>query len=125
MFKGKFNGLSIEGIHKALNQEMGDITIFPSMFGRPPMVMPFSAEDFEKVFRNEDQYPYRRLLDTLQYYRETVRPDVYSEFGSLLTENDESWYKTRTLVNPIMLKPQTIKLYVPQVDEIAKDFVQL
>jgi len=31
----------------------------------------------------------------------------------------------RTLVNPIMMKPTTVKLYVPQVDEIAKDFVRM
>jgi hypothetical protein len=31
----------------------------------------------------------------------------------------------RTLVNPVMLKPATVKLYVPQVDEIAKEFVHM
>lgn len=31
----------------------------------------------------------------------------------------------RTLVNPVMLKPRTVELYVPQVDEVAKDFVKM
>lgn len=99
--------------------------MIPAMLGRPELVMPFNPEDFETVFRNEGIYPYRRPFETLDYYRKTVRPDVYGEFGSLVTETDERWHKTRTLVNPIMMKPQTIKLYVPQVDEIAKEFVEV
>lgn len=112
-------------MHKAIKEEMGDITIFPAMLGRPQMVMVYKPEDFEKVFRNEGIYPYRRSLETLEYYRKTVRPDVYEEYGSLFSENDHKWHQTRTLANPILMKPQIIKLYVPQVDEIAEEFVQV
>lgn len=31
----------------------------------------------------------------------------------------------RTIVNPVMMKPATIKLYVPQVDAVSKDFIQM
>lgn len=31
----------------------------------------------------------------------------------------------RSVVNPVMMKPVTVKLYVPQVDEIAKEFLDM
>lgn len=122
---GRYSGLGLQEMHKEIRKEFGDITLFPAMLGRPEMVMCYSPVDFETVFRNEGIYPHRRSLESLDYYRKTVRPDVYDEFGSLFSENDEKWHQTRTLANPIMLKPQTIKLYVPQVDEIAQEFVQV
>lgn len=56
------------------------------MLGRPGMLMSFDVEDAEKVFRFDGQYPFRRALETLTYYRQKVRPDIYGEFGSLLSE---------------------------------------
>jgi cytochrome P450 family 12 len=50
------------------------------------MTITFNVEDTEKVFRNEGHYPHRRALETLQYYRRQIRPDIYSEFGGLVTE---------------------------------------
>ena len=38
---------------------------------------------------------------------------------------NEGWHKMRTIVNPVMLKPATVKLYVPQVDEVTKEFVNM
>lgn len=29
----------------------------------------------------------------------------------------------RSIVNPVMLKPRVVKLYVPQVEAISKEFV--
>jgi cytochrome P450 family 12 len=52
-------------------------------------------------------------------------PDVYAEFGSLGTSEGETWQRTRKITNPILLHPKTVKLYTQQLDEIAKDFVNL
>lgn len=43
----------------------------------------------------------------------------------IIPRQDERWHSMRTLVNPVMMKPTTIKLYVPQVDEVAKEFIQM
>lgn len=69
-----------------MRKEFGNITKFPAMFGRPEMVMTFSVEDAEKLFRFEGKLPFRRTIDTLAHYRKTVRPDIYGEYGSLLSE---------------------------------------
>lgn len=122
---GKFSGFSFIDIYRELNKEMGDITVLPGMFGRSRIVVAFNPEDFETVFRNEGIYPIRNALQTIAYYQHTVRPDVYGDFGSVATENREKWHKTRSLVNPIMMKPQTTKLYVPKIDEISQEFVEV
>lgn len=69
-----------------MNEEYGDLTAIPAMFGRPKMLMTSNVEDVEKVFRFEGAYPFRRTNDTLAYYRKKVRPDIYGEYGSLVTE---------------------------------------
>lgn len=93
--------------------------------GRPQVVQVFQPQDFEKVLRNDSKWPFRRGLESFVYYRNKKRSDVYEEYGSLISEQDEKWYKTRTLVNPIMMKPQISKLYVPQIDEIADEFIEV
>lgn len=69
-----------------MKKEFGDITKLPAMLGQPEMVMTFSVDDAEKLFRFEGQFPIRRALDTLTYYRKKIRPDVYGEYGSLISE---------------------------------------
>lgn len=69
-----------------MREEYGSITKLPAMFGRPEMCMTFDAEDSEKLFRFEGHFPFRRTLETLEYYRKKVRSDIYEEYGSLLTE---------------------------------------
>lgn len=69
-----------------MNKEYGEITKFPGLLGRPEMIMTYSVEDAEKVFRFDGQYPFRRVIETMAHYRQKLRPDIYGEFGSLLTE---------------------------------------
>lgn len=37
----------------------------------------------------------------------------------------EAWAKTRTIVNPILMNPKTVKYYIPKIDEIATEFINL
>ena len=63
--------------------------------------------------------------DTLKYYRNTARKDLYAEYGSLGTADGELWQKTRTVVNPIMMQPKMVLPYTRQVDGIAKELVEM
>lgn len=56
------------------------------MFGRPELLMSYDVNDAEKLFRFEGTFPYRRGIETLNHYRVKVRPDIYGEYGSLLSE---------------------------------------
>lgn len=54
-----------------------------------------------------------------------VRPDVFKNMGGLVSEQGQSWATLRHKVNPVMLQPKTVKSYIPQVDEIAREFLQM
>lgn len=69
-----------------MKSEYGNIARFPGLFGREELLFVYEIEDAEKVFRFDPQFPFRRGLETLQYYRTKLRPDVYTEFGSLISE---------------------------------------
>lgn len=69
-----------------MKKEFGDIAAFPALFGRPKMLITFNVEDAEKIFRFDGQFPIRRAIDTLAHYRKKIRPDIYGEYGSLITE---------------------------------------
>lgn len=69
-----------------MKKEFGNITAFPAMFGRPKMLITFNVDDAEKLFRFEGKFPFRRAIDTLTHYRKTIRPEIYEEFGGLLSE---------------------------------------
>lgn len=70
---------------RATKEEYGELTKLPGLFGKPEVVMSHEVESREKVFRFDGKFPSRIGLDALNYYRETVRPDIYSEYQSLLS----------------------------------------
>lgn len=94
------------------------------MLGKPEMVFAYDVEGVIKLIRHETSSPFRYSLIVLDYIRKKVRPDIYGgEFASVATENGEKWYKTRSVVNPIMLPPKTTNQYIPVIDQISRDFI--
>jgi hypothetical protein len=69
-----------------MRKEFGDIIKLSGLFGRPEMLLNFDVESSGKIYRFEGQHPFRRSLETLEHYRKKVRPDIYGEFGSILSE---------------------------------------
>lgn len=45
--------------------------------------------------------------------------------GLSYNRQGERWHEMRTIINPVMMKPTTVKLYVPQVDEITQAFIKM
>ncbi|KAG5671495.1 hypothetical protein PVAND_001689 [Polypedilum vanderplanki] len=122
---GKYYKKSIKDIQDMFYKEYGCIVKMPGLFGQPEMIFTFNADDFEKAFRAEGIWPVRFGIETLKHYRETMRPEIYTEFGSLGTSDGQKWQTTRTIVNPIMMQPKTVKFYTQQIDEIAKELVEI
>ncbi|KAG5675034.1 hypothetical protein PVAND_004973 [Polypedilum vanderplanki] len=120
---GKFYNKSMKDLHLIMNAEFGNIVRFAGIFGRPPLLFVYDANDFEKTLRTEGVWPERIALESLAYYRKTKRPDIYNEYSGLFSAQGEEWHKMRTITNPILMQPKIIKLYCKQVDEIAKEFV--
>lgn len=67
----------------------------------------------------------RRDFDTFTYYCQYVRPDVFKGTSGLINEQDDAWRKLRTKLNPIMMRPTVIKSYIPALDAVATDFLEL
>ena len=83
---GRYYKISMFEMHKKLHADFGKIVQFPGMLGRKEIVISFDPHDIEKVFRTEGVWPNRRELETLNYYRKQIRPDIYGEVGGLFTE---------------------------------------
>lgn len=106
-----------------MEKTYGTVSRLPSLFGRPPMVFTFDPVISEQIYRDEGAWPVRRGLDTFEYYRKKVRPDLFKDISGLVSDNGEAWYKLRSKVNPVMLPTRTVMSYVKPVDEVARDFV--
>lgn len=115
---------TVEDSHRYLQKRFGNLTKIPGMLGKRDMLFSFNPKSYETIFRAEGRCPLRRGLDTFDYYRKQIRPDVYGGIGGLVTDQGEDWYKMRMLSNPVMLKPKTVMSYVPSVDEISREFIE-
>lgn len=110
-------------MHRAMRSEFGDIVRIPGLLGRADTLITFKPTIFEKVFRTESVYPRRRGLETFIHYRKHIRPEVFGDTGGLLSEHGEKWLDVRSKVNPVMLQPRTVKMYIDKVDDVVSDFI--
>uniref|UniRef100_A0A182MJR4 Cytochrome P450 n=1 Tax=Anopheles culicifacies TaxID=139723 RepID=A0A182MJR4_9DIPT len=122
---GRYYDLTGAELYGHWRDDYGELMRINGMFGRPDIVLTFRPEDFEKVFRTEGVWPIRRSSETLSYYRKKVRPEVFGELSGLITTQGEEWQQVRTMVNPVMMQPKIIQLYVDQVDAIAREFMSI
>lgn len=73
-------------IQRQLRNEYGDIVLARGLLGKPDVVFCYDANDIEIVYRTEGQWPIRRPLETFNYFREKLRPDLFAESSGLLAE---------------------------------------
>lgn len=102
---GKYHNTTIVDLQKKLRTEYGDLIRLPGGFGKndvlrkinffmyiiiitfiSKVVFDFNPDDFEKIFREEGQWPIRRGLDTYEYYRTKHRPELFQGIGGLVSE---------------------------------------
>lgn len=87
------------------------------------MVMTYDPKIFEIVYRTEGSWPIRRALETFEYYRIHVRPEVYGGVAGLIFDQGETWSHMRKNVQPVMMKPKAVKSYVPVTDQVTREFM--
>lgn len=83
---GRFYQKSLRGMISQMQHEFGSLCIFNAQLGQKPFVMTFLPDDYEKVFRLEGKWPYRRGLDSFEYFRKKVRPDLFPSGAGLTIE---------------------------------------
>ncbi|XP_026314074.1 cytochrome P450 CYP12A2-like [Hyposmocoma kahamanoa] len=110
-------------IQKHLYEMYGPIARLDGVFGRPPFVVLYDPESCARILRGENWLPIRPGMDSLSYYRKTIKKDRF-EFTGLVSDHGEVWKKFRSAINPVLLQPKTIKLYVAALEEIAADMIK-
>nr|XP_019932969.2 cytochrome P450 CYP12A2-like [Aedes albopictus] len=122
---GRYHNANLPTMHRLFREDYGELVRMPGFLGRNDVLLSFRPDDYETLFRNEGQWPIRRGIDTFTYYRQKVRPDVFKGLGGLVTEQGENWQTFRTAVNPVMLQPKIVKLYVDKLDAVAQEFMKI
>ena len=82
--------------------------------------------EMAKILMGYDgKYPIEPGVDPIVYYRSVFRKDLFSETKGLVGAHGPEWGEFRSLVNPSMMRPKAAMYYIPVLDEISTDFVDL
>lgn len=111
-------------LYEYVHKKFGTIAKLGRLIVRHDFVMLFDPEEIEKVYRNEGPWPQRDPFEILQYYRTVLRKDIFENVGGLLVNQGEEWYKFRSKVNPIMMQPKSVQLYISPMDTVATKFIK-
>lgn len=140
---GRYYKKDMMGLFTELQKEYGNLVRLPPLFGRDPIYFLCDPNEAEVIFRNEGPTPFRKNMALFEIFRKKERPDVFGETAGLIQEwamlnkntflilnfgiffsQGKSWQTTRTKVNPIMMQPKTVKLYIGAVDSITSEFIE-
>lgn len=83
---GSFNTKHLSEIQREFKNRFGNLVKLPGMLGKNDVLFVYEPEDMEKIYRTEGQYPIRRGLDSINYYRRELRKDIFNKTGGLATE---------------------------------------
>ncbi|EDX13484.1 GD18694 [Drosophila simulans] len=120
---GRYKNLPVHEMFLDMNRQYGSIFRMPSVAGTD-MVLTMNPQDYEVIFRNEGQYPYRRSFEVMDYFKRVHRREVFDGYDGLTSGNGPAWGKMRTAVNPILLQPRNAKLYMTNLVQVSDEFLE-
>ncbi|XP_075148685.1 cytochrome P450 CYP12A2-like [Haematobia irritans] len=121
---GKYRKLEASELLLAIRRDIGPIVSVKSFMGRPPGVITHNPNDFEKVFRNEGIWPVRPGGDASQYHRSVHRADFFQGVEGLVSAHGEKWGSFRTAVNPVLMQPKNVRLYLNKMAQVNSEFLE-
>ncbi|XP_030378208.1 cytochrome P450 12b1, mitochondrial [Scaptodrosophila lebanonensis] len=121
---GKLYNTNLIELNRRMREWYGDIYRMPGMMGKPDVVFTYNPNDFEVTYRNEGLWPIRIGLESFTFYRKVHRPDVFGGIGGLVSEQGKAWADIRNKVNPVLMKVSNVRQNLPQIDQIAQDFIE-
>lgn len=82
----------------------------------------YDPRDMEVIHRNEGRIPTRVFFEGMKSIRERNQ-EIYSSVG-LAAGNGESWLDLRRRSQKYMMRPQIMKMYLPQMNVISDDVIR-
>ncbi|XP_030559743.1 probable cytochrome P450 12e1, mitochondrial [Drosophila novamexicana] len=119
---GRYRNVPVHDMFLDMKKRYGDIFRMPGLAGSD-LVVTMNPVDYETVFRNEGQFPYRLGFETFEYFKKVHRPDLFEGVDGLTSGNGPAWGKMRTAVNPILLQPRNAKLYINNLLRVNDEFL--
>ncbi|KAH8382464.1 hypothetical protein KR009_003687 [Drosophila setifemur] len=120
---GRYKDRPVHEMFLDLNRQYGSIFRMPSLAGTD-LVLTMNPRDYETVFRNEGQFPYRRSFQVMDYFKKVHRKEIFDGYDGLTSGNGPDWGKMRTAVNPILLQPRNAKLYMNNLLQVSDEFLE-
>ncbi|XP_039947788.1 probable cytochrome P450 12a5, mitochondrial [Bactrocera tryoni] len=120
---GRYKNLDSNALEMAMKEDHGDIFVVPAFMGRPSTVVIHNPEDFARVFRNEGVSPIRPFA-TLRYYRSKLQADFFKQVEGVLTTQGERWSTFRSAVNPLLMQPKNVQMYLGKMAQVNQEFVE-
>ncbi|XP_030371716.1 probable cytochrome P450 12a4, mitochondrial [Scaptodrosophila lebanonensis] len=121
---GKYSKLDISEMIEAMRLDYGNIFLMSAMFGRKALLTTHNPQDFEVIFRHEGIWPNRPGNDTLRYHREKHRRDFFEGVDGLIPSQGKVWGDFRSIVNPILMQPKSVRLYYKKMSQVNREFVE-
>jgi len=121
---GRVYGKPLPDVYRYFYEKYGNIVRIPAHLRRPDTILLYHPDDFGTIFRTEGRCPTRFGMDSFEYYRTHIRPDVFETKG-LVAEQGERWCKFRKIADPVVASPLTVNNYIPWIDEVTQEFIEM